>query len=76
MKDLIPHIDATYRTIADRGSRWVEGFSMGGFGAAHLGFKYPEIFGAVSIMSGALFDDSQRREYLENDSTTSVGVSR
>jgi endo-1,4-beta-xylanase len=42
IKDLIPHIDATYRTIARRDGRIVEGFSMGGFGAAHLGFKYPE----------------------------------
>jgi endo-1,4-beta-xylanase len=47
--DLIPHIDSTYRTIATRRYRAAEGFSMGGFGAAHLGFKYPEIFGAVAM---------------------------
>jgi enterochelin esterase-like enzyme/predicted alpha/beta-hydrolase family hydrolase len=56
IKDLIPHIDATYRTIAQREARIIEGFSMGGFGAAHLGFKYPELFGAVSIIDGALLD--------------------
>src|SRR5436190_3825853 len=50
VKDLIPHIDATYRTIVAREARAVDGFSMGGFGAAQLGFKYPEIFGVVSIM--------------------------
>jgi endo-1,4-beta-xylanase len=49
VKDLIPHIDATYRTIASRDARALDGFSMGGFGAAHLGFKYPELFGVVSI---------------------------
>ena len=27
---------------------------MGGYGAAHLGFKYPELFGIVGIMAGAL----------------------
>ena len=32
----------------------VEGFSMGGHGAAYLGFKYPELFGVVSVLSGAL----------------------
>jgi endo-1,4-beta-xylanase len=53
MKDLIPHIDATYRTIADRKGRAIEGFSMGGFGAGHLGFKYPEVFGVVSILAPA-----------------------
>ena len=57
VKDLIPHVDATYRTLSKREFRALEGFSMGGFGAAHLGFKYPELFGAVSIMSGALLDD-------------------
>jgi endo-1,4-beta-xylanase len=56
VKDLIPHIDAAYRTIAKREGRIIEGFSMGGFGAAHLGFKYPELFGAVSIIDGALVD--------------------
>jgi endo-1,4-beta-xylanase len=56
VKDLIPHVDATYRTIASREGRIIEGFSMGGFGAAHLGFKFPELFGAVSIIDGALVD--------------------
>jgi len=56
VKDLIPHIDATYRTIETRDGRTIEGFSMGGFGAAHLGFKYPELFCAVSIIDGALVD--------------------
>ena len=55
-QDLIPHIDATYRTIGSREGRMIEGFSMGGFGAGHLGFKYPELFGAVSIIDGALLD--------------------
>ena len=54
VKDLIPHVDATYRTVATRSGRAVEGFSMGGFGAAHLGFKFSELFGTVSILGGAM----------------------
>jgi endo-1,4-beta-xylanase len=54
IKDLIPHIDATYRTVASRAGRALDGFSMGGFGAAHLGFKYPELFGVVSIQAPPL----------------------
>jgi S-formylglutathione hydrolase FrmB len=49
-KDLLPHIDATYRTIATREGRLLDGFSMGGYGAARLGFKFPEMFRAVSIV--------------------------
>lgn len=54
IRDLIPHVDATYRTIPLREARAIEGHSMGGFGAARLGFKYPDLFGAVSISAGAL----------------------
>jgi enterochelin esterase-like enzyme len=54
VKELIPHVDKTYRTIARRPMRAIEGYSMGGFGAAHLGFKYPDLFGIVGVMAGAL----------------------
>jgi len=50
VKDLVPHIDGTYRTIATREGRMLDGFSMGGYGAARLGFKFPEVFRAVSIV--------------------------
>ena len=48
--DLLPHIDATYRTIASREGRIIEGFSMGGYGAGRLGFAYPELFRGVSML--------------------------
>lgn len=48
--ELIPYIDRYYRTIADRSGRLVEGFSMGGYGAARFGFKFPELFRAFSMM--------------------------
>jgi endo-1,4-beta-xylanase len=54
MKDLIPHIDATYRTIPRREARVLEGLSMGGYGAFHLGFKYPEMFGMISGMCNGI----------------------
>jgi esterase/lipase superfamily enzyme len=56
IKELLPHIDATFRTRATREGRIVEGFSMGGYGAARLGFKYPQLFGAVSILAGGPLD--------------------
>lgn len=54
IKELIPHIDQTYRTVAKRESRAVEGYSMGGYGAAHLAFKYPDTFSVVGVNAGAL----------------------
>ena len=58
IKDLIPHVDSSYRTITYREGRIIEGYSMGGYGAGHLGFKYPELFGTVVINAGALIDPS------------------
>jgi enterochelin esterase-like enzyme len=55
INELIPHIDSHYRTIVDRSGRIVEGFSMGGYGAARFGLKFPEMFRALSMMgSGPL----------------------
>jgi S-formylglutathione hydrolase FrmB len=50
VRDLVSHIDATYRTVAAREGRLLDGFSMGGYGAARFGFKYPEMFRAISIV--------------------------
>lgn len=44
VKELIPHIDKSYRTIAQRAGRGIEGFSQGGRGTARIMFKYPELF--------------------------------
>ena len=54
IQDLIPHIDATYRTINQREARGIEGFSMGGYGALHLGMKYPQLFGAISSVGPSI----------------------
>jgi enterochelin esterase-like enzyme len=54
IQDLVPHIDATYRTIAAPQARGIEGMSMGGYGAIHLGLKYPTIFGVISAVAPAI----------------------
>jgi S-formylglutathione hydrolase FrmB len=52
IKELIPHIDARYRTIPNRGGRAIQGMSMGGFGAMKLALKYPELFSSVVAFAG------------------------
>lgn len=54
VKELIPEIEAKYRTIADRDNRMIAGLSMGGYGATKFGLKYPEMFSIVGSFSGAL----------------------
>ena len=48
---MIPHIDATLRTIPEREGRCIEGFSMGGRGATRLAMKFPEMF--ISLFNQA-----------------------
>ena len=49
--ELIPRIDESMRTIPNREGRIIEGFSMGGYGAARIGFRHPELFGGISILA-------------------------
>lgn len=54
--DIIPYVDRTYRTIASKDGRAIQGFSMGGFGSALNGFKHQDLFQAIIIWDGALHD--------------------
>ena len=54
VKELIPHVDATYRTIPGRGGRSIQGMSMGGFGALKLAIKHPEVFSSVAAFAPSL----------------------
>lgn len=48
--DLLPAVDAHFRTLPQERARLVEGFSMGGYGAARLALLYPDRFGAASML--------------------------
>lgn len=48
VKDLVAHVDSTYRTVADRSARAIGGLSMGGYGSLYLSFANTDVFGAVA----------------------------
>lgn len=52
--ELIPQVDAEYRTLADREFRGLSGVSMGGFGAYSIGLAHPELFSSLASHMGAL----------------------
>lgn len=60
--ELIPHIDATYRTIADRSGRVLTGFSQGGRGTARLAFRYPELFARAAPGGGGFATEKRISE--------------
>ena len=51
--ELIEHIDAHYRTIANREHRAISGLSMGGFMTFWIGGKYPHLFSAAGNFCGS-----------------------
>jgi S-formylglutathione hydrolase FrmB len=51
-KDLVGHVDATYKTIAKREGRAIAGLSMGGFGALMLSMRHQDLFSAAASHSG------------------------
>ena len=61
VKELIPEIDAKFRTSASREKRVIAGLSMGGYGALKFGLKYPEMFAMAGSMSGAVSASSYRK---------------
>lgn len=48
IKEMIPHVDATYRTFGTRAKRGIQGFSQGGRGTTRIIFKHPELFGSTA----------------------------
>lgn len=44
VRELIPHIDDSYRTLAHRGGRALQGFSQGGRGTTRIMFRHPHLF--------------------------------
>ncbi len=52
--DLVPFVDATYRTRATRGGRLVAGISMGGYGALRWALEKPGLFAAAGGLSPAI----------------------
>ncbi|MEA2173180.1 MAG: putative tributyrin esterase [Blastocatellia bacterium] len=54
LQELIPDVQARYRTLTGREGRAIAGLSMGGYGALKFGVKHPEMFSFAASMSGAL----------------------
>ncbi|WP_236003939.1 alpha/beta hydrolase [Nonomuraea antri] len=59
--EIVPWVDARYRTVADRDHRAVTGKSSGGYGAMVTAMLAPDVFGALATHAGdALFEVSAR----------------
>ena len=59
VQELIPHIDAAYRTRPSAEFRGVAGLSMGGWGTLIYAFRHPELFAAGAAFSAAVWSDEE-----------------
>jgi enterochelin esterase-like enzyme len=70
LQDLMPDVEAQFRTIATRNGRVIGGLSMGGYGSLRFALKYPEKFAAAALLSPAIYDP----EPPESSGARRVGV--
>jgi S-formylglutathione hydrolase FrmB len=52
--DLMDDVRTRFPVLVGRGHTGIAGISMGGYGAAELSLKHPDLYGFTGIMSGAL----------------------
>ena len=58
IKELIPHIEKTYKVKAEKRFRGIAGLSMGGYGSLLYALKYPNLFTAAAPLSAAVWSDN------------------
>lgn len=61
VEELVPMIDAGYRTLADRNNRAIAGLSLGGFQSWSIGLSHQDLFSYIGGFSGAGMDPSPEK---------------
>jgi hypothetical protein len=56
VSDLIPAIDAEYRTLAERDGRGLVGYKMGGYGAIRYALIHPQLFRAAALLNAEVYE--------------------
>jgi enterochelin esterase-like enzyme len=69
IKELIPHIEKTYKAKTEKRFRGIAGLSMGGNGSLLYALKYPHLFVAAAPLSAAIWTNND----FENMSETMYG---
>src|SRR5262245_61718399 len=65
--EVVPFVDRTYRTIADRDHRGIQGKSSGGYGAMVVPMLRPDLWGGLATHAGdALFETCYLPEFRQS----------
>lgn len=70
IQKIMPSVAGQLNLSTSRENTWIQGFSMGGFGALKLGLKHPNLFSRVTSWDGAVHDwqtlNATRPQIVEN----------
>jgi enterochelin esterase-like enzyme len=60
--ELIPYVDATYKTLASRDKRAMAGLSMGGMETRTVTLNKPDVFGYYALLSGGVYSPEDLKD--------------
>lgn len=60
--ELIPYIDANFKTIANKSQRAMAGLSMGGMETHTITLNNPDVFSYYALMSGGIYTPAQLQD--------------
>lgn len=66
IKELIPHIEKTYKVKSEKRFRGIAGLSMGGYGSLIYALKYPKMFAAAAPLSAVVWGDTDIANASDN----------
>lgn len=76
LKELIPFIDANYRTMNDKYARAIVGFSMGGFGAMNAALRSGIFSSCVCIDSGIWLENLESEGFKQSQNYDSTKIAQ
>lgn len=62
LDELIPYVDANFRTIADQKHRAMGGLSMGGFETHTITLARPDVFSYYALLSGGIYKPEEIKD--------------
>jgi enterochelin esterase-like enzyme len=62
LDELIPYVDANFRTMADQSHRAMAGLSMGGFETHTITLARPEVFSYYGLLSGGVYKPEEIKD--------------
>ncbi|KAA9349764.1 esterase [Larkinella humicola] len=60
--ELIPYVDANFRTLANKDNRAMAGLSMGGMETHTITLNKPDVFGAYALLSGGVYNPEELKD--------------